>query len=110
FCEHKGLFATKGDVPDGEHVVPLGEAAILREGDDATILAIAAMVPRALEAATTLHDEHSINAEVIDLRTLVPLDVAAILASVEKTSRLFTVEEDPPRCGWGREIARLLAA
>ena len=109
FCEHKALFAIKGDVPDGEHVVPLGKAAILREGSDVTIVAIAAMVPRALEAAGRLADDHGISAEVIDLRTLVPLDVATILGSVEKTSRLFTVEENPRLCGWGAEIVSIVA-
>jgi pyruvate/2-oxoglutarate/acetoin dehydrogenase E1 component len=109
FCEHKGLFAIKGDVPDGEHVVPLGRAAVLRAGSDATIVAIAAMVPRALEAAERLQDDHGISAEVIDLRTLVPLDVATILGSVEKTSRLFTVEENPRLCGWGAEIVSIVA-
>jgi pyruvate dehydrogenase E1 component beta subunit len=109
FCEHKGLFATKGEVPEGEHVVPLGEAAILREGGDVTIVAIAAMVPRALEAAGRLADDHGISAEVIDLRTLVPLDVVTILTSVDKTSRLFTVEENPRLCGWGAEIASIVA-
>jgi acetoin:2,6-dichlorophenolindophenol oxidoreductase subunit beta len=109
FCEHKGLFATKGEVPDGEHVVPLGKAAVLRQGSDATIVAIAAMVPRALEAAERLRADHGIDAEVIDLRTLVPLDVATILQSVEKTSRLFTVEENPRLCGWGAEIVSIVA-
>jgi pyruvate dehydrogenase E1 component beta subunit len=109
FCEHKALFAVKGEVPDGEHVVPLGEAAVLREGSDATILALAAMVPRALEAAERLAADHGISAEVIDLRCLVPLDAKTILASVEKTSRLFTVEENPRLCGWGAEIVSLIA-
>src|SRR3954471_20934836 len=68
FCEHKALFAIKGEVPDGEHVVPLGQAALLREGSDVTIVALAAMVPKALEAAGRLQDEHGISAEVIDLR------------------------------------------
>jgi pyruvate/2-oxoglutarate/acetoin dehydrogenase E1 component len=108
FCEHKALFAIKGEVPDGEHVVPLGQAAVLREGSDVTIVALAAMVPRALEAATRLSDEHGISAEVIDLRCLVPLDVTTILESVAKTSRLFTVEENPRLCGWGAEIASLV--
>ena len=108
FCEHKALLATKGDVPDGEHVVPLGTAAIVREGGDCTIVALAAMVPRAAEAADRLAAEHGISAEVLDLRTLVPLDVAAILASVEKTSRLFTVEENPRLCGWGAEIVSIV--
>ncbi len=102
FCEHKALFATKGDVPDGDHVVPLGRAAVVREGADCTIVALAAMVPRAVEAAERLHAEHGIDAEVIDLRCLVPLDVQTILDSVAKTSRLFTVEENPQAAGLGR--------
>ena len=107
-CEHKGLFAEKGEVPDGEHVLPLGKAAIVREGSDVTIVALAAMVPRAVAAAERLAAEEGISAEVMDLRSLVPLDVAAILVSVEKTSRLFTVEENPRLCGWGAEIASIV--
>ena len=109
FCEHKGLFATKGEVPDGEHVVPLGQAAVLREGSDLTIVALAAMVPRAVEAAGRLQDEHGIDAEVIDLRCLIPLDIQAVLRSVAKTSRLFTVEENPRALGWGAEIVSIVA-
>ena len=109
FCEHKALFADKGDVPLGEHVVPLGKAAVVREGRDCTIVALAAMVPKALAAAERLAADHGIDAEVIDLRSLVPLDVATILASVEKTSRLFTVEENPRLLGWGAEIASIVA-
>ena len=108
-CEHKGLFAEKGEVPDGEHVTPLGEAAVLREGADVTIVALAAMVPRALAAAERLDAEHGIDAEVIDLRTLIPLDAQTILRSVQKTSRLFTVEENPRVGGWGAEIVALVA-
>ena len=108
-CEHKALFADKGEVPDGEHVVPLGQASVVREGGDVTIVALAAMVPRAVAAAERLQAEAGIDAEVIDLRTLVPLDVATILASVEKTSRLVTVEENPRLCGWGAEIASIVA-
>jgi len=108
-CEHKALFANKGDVPEGEHVTPLGEAAVVREGADVTIVALAAMVPRAVAAADLLHAEHSIDAEVIDLRTLIPLDAQTILRSVEKTSRLFTVEENPRVGGWGAEIVSLVA-
>jgi len=108
-CEHKALFATKGEVPDGEHVVPLGTAATVREGTDCTIVAIAAMVSRAAEAADRLATDDGISAEVIDLRSLVPLDAQAILASVAKTSRLFTVEENPRLCGWGAEIVSLVA-
>jgi pyruvate dehydrogenase E1 component beta subunit len=108
-CEHKALFAEKGEVPDGEHVTPLGEAAILREGSDVTLVALAAMVPRAMAAAERLDADHGIDAEVIDLRTLIPLDAAAILRSVAKTSRLFTVEENPRVGGWGAEIVSLVA-
>jgi pyruvate/2-oxoglutarate/acetoin dehydrogenase E1 component len=108
-CEHKSLFADKGDVPDGEHVIELGKATVVREGSDVTIVALAAMVPRSMAAAERLHSEAGISAEVIDLRTLVPLDVATILASVEKTSRLVTVEENPRLCGWGAEIASIVA-
>jgi pyruvate dehydrogenase E1 component beta subunit len=108
-CEHKALFAIKGEVPDGDHVVPLGQAAVLREGSDVTLVALAAMVPRALEAAERLSADHGVDAEVIDLRTLIPLDAQAILRSVEKTSRLFTVEENPRVGGWGAEIVALVA-
>jgi pyruvate/2-oxoglutarate/acetoin dehydrogenase E1 component len=107
-CEHKALFATKGDVPDGEHLVPLGEAAVVRDGADVTIVALAAMVPRAVEAADRLAADHGIDAEVIDLRCLIPLDAQTILRSVAKTSRLFTVEENPRVGGWGGEIAALV--
>ena len=108
-CEHKALFAEKGDVPDGEHVVPLGKAAVLREGTDVTLVALAAMVPRAVAAAERLAGDHGIDAEVIDLRSLIPLDAQAILRSVEKTSRLFTIEENPRVGGWGAEIVSLVA-
>ncbi|MFL5672864.1 MAG: alpha-ketoacid dehydrogenase subunit beta, partial [Chloroflexota bacterium] len=108
-CEHKALFAEKGEVPDGEIVDTLGTARIVRPGSDATIVALAAMVPKAVAAAERLADEHGMDAEVIDLRSLVPLDTAAILASVAKTSRLFTVEENPRLCGWGAEIVSIVA-
>jgi acetoin:2,6-dichlorophenolindophenol oxidoreductase subunit beta len=107
-CEHKALFAIKGDVPDGELVDELGTARIVRTGSDATVVALAAMVPRALEAAEILADD-GVELEVIDLRSLVPLDTATILESVERTSRLFTVEENPRLCGWGAEIASIVA-
>jgi len=108
-CEHKALFAEKGEVPDGEHVVPLGQAAVLREGSDVTLVALAAMVPRALAAAERLATDHGLDAEVIDLRSLIPLDAQAILRSVAKTSRLFTIEENPRVGGWGAEIVSLVA-
>jgi pyruvate dehydrogenase E1 component beta subunit len=108
FCEHKALLADKGEVPDGEHVDELGKARVVRTGSDVSIVAVAAMVPRAMEAADHLA-EHGIDAEVIDLRTLVPLDVSTVLASVGKTTRLFTVEENPRLCGWGAEIVSIVA-
>jgi pyruvate dehydrogenase E1 component beta subunit len=108
-CEHKALFAEKGDVPEGEHLVRLGEAAVVREGTDVTLVALAAMVPRAAAAADRLAADHGIDAEVIDLRSLIPLDAQAILRSVAKTSRLFTIEENPRVGGWGAEIVSLVA-
>jgi pyruvate dehydrogenase E1 component beta subunit len=108
FFEHKSLMATKEDVPDTEVVDQLGKAKVLREGTDCTIAALALMVPRALEAADQLASQ-GISAEVIDVRSLVPLDTQAILGSVTKTSRLFTVEENPRLCGWGAEVASIVA-
>jgi len=109
FFEHKSLYAVKGEVPDGEILDRLGTAKILRPGKDATILALALMVPRALAAAERLGAEHGIDCEVIDVRSLVPLDTQTILGSVAKTGRLFTVEENPRLCGWGAEIASIAA-
>jgi pyruvate/2-oxoglutarate/acetoin dehydrogenase E1 component len=109
FFEHKSLYATKGEVPDGEILDELGKAKIVRPGKDATILALALMVPRALAAAEKLQKEFGIDAEVIDVRSLVPLDTQTILGSLAKTGRLFTVEENPRLCGWGAEIASIAA-
>ena len=109
FHEHKALYATKGEVPDGEIIDTLGTAKILRPGKDCTILALALMVPRAMEAASILARDHGIDAEVIDVRSLVPLDTQTILGSVARTGRLFTVEENPRLCGWGAEIASIVA-
>jgi acetoin:2,6-dichlorophenolindophenol oxidoreductase subunit beta len=108
FCEHKGLYATKGEVPDGEILDRLGTARVRREGKDATILALGLMVPRALAAAEDLATR-GIDVEVIDVRSLVPLDTRTVLASVAKTGRLFTVEENPQLLGWGAEIASIVA-
>jgi len=109
FFEHKGLYAVKDEVPDGEIVDELGKASVLRAGGDATIVALAAMVPRALKAAQILAADHGIDATVIDVRSLVPLDTRTILASAGQTGRLFTVEENPRLCGWGAEIASIVA-
>lgn len=108
FFEHKSLMATKAEIPDGELIDELGKATVVRAGSDVTIVSLALMVPRALAAAEQLA-EHGISAEVIDLRTLVPLDTQAVLESVSRTGRLVTVEENPRLCGWGAEIASLVA-
>ena len=108
FFEHKGLYAVKEDVPDGEIVDTLGSARVLRSGGDATILALAAMVPRAMEAAEQLA-QAGVEATVVDVRSLVPLDTRTILAEVARTGRLFTVEENPRLCGWGAEIVSIVA-
>jgi acetoin:2,6-dichlorophenolindophenol oxidoreductase subunit beta len=106
--EPKVLYASKGEVPDGEIVDELGVARTVREGDDVTICALGAMVPKALEAAGRLADD-GVAADVIDVRSLVPLDVRAIADSVERTGHLVTVEENPRLCGWGAEIASIVA-
>jgi pyruvate dehydrogenase E1 component beta subunit len=109
FFEHKSLYPTKGEVPDGEIVDALGTAKIIRPGRDATIIALALMVPRAVEAAERLKSEHGIDVEVVDIRSLVPLDTRTVLDSVARTHHLFTVEENPRLCGWGAEIVSIVA-
>jgi pyruvate dehydrogenase E1 component beta subunit len=109
FFEQKSLYAAKGEVPDGEHFIDLGKANVLRDGKDVTIVALAFMVPRALKAAEILKEQHGIDATVIDLRCLVPLDTQTILREVAKTGRLVTVEENPRLCGWGAEVASIVA-
>ena len=108
FFAHKGLFASRGEAPPDGHVVPLGAAAIARPGTDVTIVALAATVPLALAAADELAGS-GVQAEVIDLRCLVPLDMATVLASVRKTSRLLIVEENPYQGGWGGTVASIVA-
>jgi pyruvate dehydrogenase E1 component beta subunit len=107
FFEHKGLYPTKGPVPDGELVGELGQAAIVRDGSDLTIVALAAMVPRALAAATELA-RSGVEATVVDLRSLVPMDTRTLLAACRETGRVFTVEENPRLCGWGAEVASIV--
>jgi len=108
FFEQKSLYATKGDIEDaGDIVDTLGRAKVITEGSDATILALAAMVPRAVDAAGRLAAEHGIHCSVVDVRSLVPLDTATILSEVARTGRLFTVEENPRLCGWGAEIVSI---
>jgi pyruvate dehydrogenase E1 component beta subunit len=107
FFEHKSLMAGKAEIPDGEIVDELGTAKVVREGSDVTVAALALMVPRALEAADRLAGE-GLSLEVIDLRSLVPLDTRTILDSVAKTGRFFTVEENPRLCGWGAEVVSIV--
>lgn len=102
--EHKALYRTKGPVPEEEYYIPFGKADVKREGGDVTIVATARMVHESLKAAEDLSKE-GIDAEVIDLRTLVPWDKEAILDSVKKTSHLVVSHETWRRCGWGAEIA-----
>jgi pyruvate dehydrogenase E1 component beta subunit len=109
FFEHKGLYATKGEVPDGEVLDRLGTARVVRQGGDVTVLALAAMVPKAVQAAERLAAEDGISATVVDVRSLVPLDTRTIFEEVRKTGRLYTVEENPRLCGWGAEIASIVA-
>ena len=105
FFEHKGLYRVKGEVPEGEdHLVPFGQASVVRGGRDLTVVATGLMVGRALEAAATLAAD-DIELEVIDPRTLVPLDMQTILDSVERTSRALVVHEAVRTAGAGAEIA-----
>jgi acetoin:2,6-dichlorophenolindophenol oxidoreductase subunit beta len=110
FFEHRGLYTMRGQVPTEEYTTPFGVADVKRPGEDVTIVAISAMVHRALEAAETLQKQDGISAEVIDPRTLVPLDEETILNSVRKTSRLIVVDEDYERCGMASEIAAIVAS
>ena len=108
FIEHETLYAEKGEVPDEEHLVPFGKAAIRREGTDLTIVGISRMARTAEKAAVVLEEEHGVSAEVIDPRTLRPLDLDTILESVKKTNRLVVVEEGWPHGGVGANIAALV--
>jgi acetoin:2,6-dichlorophenolindophenol oxidoreductase subunit beta len=109
FFEHRGLYNVKGDVPVVEYTIPFGVADVKRKGKDVTVVAISAMVDRALEAAEVLQKESGIDIEVVDPRTLVPLDEKTILDSVAKTGRLVVVDEDYERCGMASEIAAIVA-
>ncbi len=104
FLEHKLLYATNGEIPEGEYLIPLGQAEVKRPGEDLTVVATSMMVAKALAAAESVADEISV--EVIDPRTLVPLDMDCIRASVEKTGRLLVVQEACTRGGFGSDIVR----
>jgi 2-oxoisovalerate dehydrogenase E1 component len=109
FLEHKSLIFTKGDVPEEEYTIPFGEARVAREGEAATVVTISSMVPKSLAAAEKLAKE-GINIEVIDLRTVAPLDIDTVLESVHKTGRLLIVDETFQPCGIGAEVAAQVTA
>ncbi|MFQ5837484.1 MAG: alpha-ketoacid dehydrogenase subunit beta [Thermoplasmata archaeon] len=104
----KAYFAVRGEVPEEEYTVPLGQAKVLREGDDVSVIAYGAMIHVCMEAAKKA-EEVGIDTDVVDLRTLVPLDVEPVLNSVRKTGRVVIVYEAPKTCGYGAEIAALIA-
>jgi pyruvate/2-oxoglutarate/acetoin dehydrogenase E1 component len=108
FFEHKGLFASKGAPAPADHMVELGQASVVRSGSDLTLVALASTVPLALAAAEQVAST-GISAEVIDLRSLIPLDMATVLSSVQRTSRLIIVEENPYQGGWGGTVASIVA-
>jgi pyruvate dehydrogenase E1 component beta subunit len=110
FIEHESLYGVRGEVPDAdEHLVPFGEARVAREGSDVTLVGISRMVRTCERAAETLAAEHGVQAEVIDPRTLRPLDLDTILASVARTNRCVIVEEGWPHGGVGANLAALIA-
>lgn len=107
YFEHRLLYGTEGRVPEEEYTIPFGVANLLREGDDVTVIAVGKMVHEAIKAADELQGEVSV--EVIDPRTLVPLDEERILNSLKKTGRLVVVDEDYERCGFSAEVAAIAA-
>ena len=108
FLEHKRLYSVKGPAPEPDTIIPLGQAAIAREGDDLTIVSVGKGVSDALAAAEALAAD-GLSAEVVDLRTLRPLDVATVLESVAKTNRLIAVEEGPRTGGWAAGLLGVVA-
>jgi acetoin:2,6-dichlorophenolindophenol oxidoreductase subunit beta len=108
FIENKNLYAMEGEVPEGEYLIPIGQADVKREGSDVTIVTWSATVGKALEAAEALAQD-GIQAEVLDLRTLVPMDKTALLRSLEKTHKLLVVHEAVHTCGFGAEVAAFVA-
>ena len=105
FLEHMSLYRTKGPLPDAHYELPIGKAAIERRGDDVSLIAASAAVLLAAAAAERLATEHGVSAEVIDLRTLSPLDVDTVAASVRRTGRAIVIDESPPRCSVASDLA-----
>jgi pyruvate dehydrogenase E1 component beta subunit len=108
FCEHKALYTLEGDVPEEPYALPFGEANIVREGDDVSIVTLGRMVHVATEAAEALSGD-GIECEVVDLRTTSPLDEDTVLESAENTGRIVVVDEAPPRCSVATDISALVA-
>ncbi len=108
FLEHKNLYGFEGEVPEGLYAIPFGEAAVVREGRGATVVGYGLMVHRALDAAAQLAKD-GVELEVIDLRTLSPLDIDTVIESVEKTGRLVCVDEANPRCSIAADVAAQVA-
>jgi pyruvate dehydrogenase E1 component beta subunit len=104
FLEGEMLYNTKGEVPEEEYTVPLGSADVKREGKDVTLICHSKTVTVALKAAEQLHHDHGLDADVVDLRTIRPLDVATLVESVRKTNRCVVVEEGWPFCGVGAQV------
>jgi acetoin:2,6-dichlorophenolindophenol oxidoreductase subunit beta len=104
FCEHKAMYDVTGDVPEESYTIPFGEANVVREGDDVTIVAMGRMVSLAEQAAAGL-ESSGVSAEVIDPRTVSPLDLDTILESMEKTGRLVVADEASPRCNLATDIS-----
>jgi pyruvate dehydrogenase E1 component beta subunit len=108
FFEHHMLYDLVGEVPEGDYETPLGTATVRRSGDDVTIVATARMVYRALEAADLLAAE-GVEAEVVDVRSIAPLDTTTIVASARRTGRVVVVDEDGPRCSLATDIAAVVS-
>ncbi len=108
FCEHKNLYGVEGEVPEGSYAIPLGEASVVREGEHATVVSYGMMVHRALQAAEALAKD-GVQAEVIDLRSLSPLDMDTVLESVERTGHLVCVDEASPRCNIATDVSAQVA-
>lgn len=108
FLEHKAMYGVKGEVPEGEYTIPLGQARVVREGKDVTVIAIQALVYQAIDAAKELEKE-GISVEIIDPRTIIPLDVDTIGESIAKTGKVIIVHEAPKRGGIGGEISAVIS-
>ena len=108
FYEHKSLYAMKEEVENTDIIIPLGQANIMHEGSDIVLIGLGLMAQRAKKAAVILKEQFNVSASVLDLRTLVPLDLQSIKREVLKCGHVITVEENPRLCGWGAEISSLI--